>query len=244
VDGVGRMMGGNYIRLAGVAALMRATTLRHIAICENWLLSNKPNLADAVTEGALRIGTEELARRVRERAIGDIKRDRSLRVITADRLQDWLESIDGLSLTAWLSLRGRHPLAANGFEEIKSHFRTHRDEAVEFKLRRDVCSGMDLLGHLDWPEPYRGPNPQKVPKPKYIAWRKMFKFFAQEYGFSPREVGCMTLYALNTYCMDNDNPSLGGTASVSADQARILATIEPEDRVAYLAAAAAENPEV
>lgn len=237
MDGLGRLIGaGNYLELDGRAVLMEPVRLRDLAIIENWLLSNEPGLAERAVRAALEIGSPKLAERMRQKATDDIRRDKDLRVIPCAKMEEWLNTPDGLAFTAWLALTGKHPLADRGWKELKSYFRKDQEAGLDYQRKRDACSGLDLLAVLDWPEPWKGParRQAKSTKPKYIAWKKMFRHFATEYGWTAEDVGTLTLYNLNVYCVEHDSPTLGGTAQVTREDAERLAKMPAEERRAYL----------
>lgn len=240
MDGLGRLLCvGNYIELAGHGALMRPVTLGMLAVCENHILSGRRTPMDIVQETALsgRLSEKDITK-LATRAKDDIKRNRSWRVVSSEDMLSWIHGREGIAFTAWLCLRGRHPLATTP-QHLADYFLDHDDEASRFVRRRDICSGFDLLSNLDWvnQEEMVPPGKKSISSnPGRPAWKKLIHDIAESVYWHPRDLARLTLPAMRALLSDPNDPTISGTATVSGVDARELMGMTPEQRKAYLLA--------
>lgn len=240
MDGLSRCLGvGNFIELAGECALMRPVTLGMLAICENHLLALRKTPLDVIQETYQDINASAAkhVQKLVDRAVNEIKRDRSWRLISFDDMHKWLHTQTGIAFTAWLCLRKRHSLAVSPLK-LEEWFVTHPDQGHDFVRRRDICSGLDYLASMDFIEPPH-PFPEKqrdLPRSKYMPWRKIIHDAAQGIYKMPKDIAKLTLYSLRILTTEADSPTLGGTASVSAEDARKMQRMDPDERRAYIQA--------
>lgn len=149
---------------------------------------------------------------VQQAAMDEVKADRSQRVIRLTDLYRWLDCREGLAFTGWLCLQC-HGRAAFPTLTAAQRFFTSLTlaERLEFVRRRDMASGMDLLAGLDWPGSPSGETST------FVNWKRIFRWFAESFQWTPEQVGKLTLHQVRLYRAPENQ--LGGRARMSPAEA-------------------------
>jgi hypothetical protein len=195
---------------------VKPLTLRVLGMAEAWLFLRERNQLDTALDLAERPYMTKPAReKVVAMACEDMRRYKELRLVPLDRMQHWLGTVEGAGFTLHHSLGYCCPEVGDVGRAVE-FVRHAPDEFTRAFLRvRDAISGFDLLSSFDWPTTRVVERP--TDKTKYFPWKRIFRFFAEEYGWLPDQVGTLTLYLVKEYtCAEKE---LGGVArGVTKDQ--------------------------
>jgi hypothetical protein len=191
----------------GGCLLLEPLTLMGLAACEAHLLALRK---DPVWHLSRDEGLpQEVKAELRDRAVKEIRRDKSLRVIPFHEVMRWIHAEDGIVFTAWWCLRNNgHPW--DSLVGIKKRFQGFPDDMTEFVYRRDLVSGTDLLSGLDWPEPMRYPKHHKkagqyvepAPGTRFAPWKQNARTLNEELHMLPPDWCRLTLYAWQVLTVD------------------------------------------
>lgn len=228
MDGISRAIGAPWAcKWLGKTYLAEPLRLWAIGAAENYILFNRHTVLDKVSEAvALLAEAPHLVKDMYERAYRDMKKNRESRIATAEQVQDWLNSPQGVAFSAWVMLRRSGCPRAACLEDVEEDVtkRMGEKEIASFIRGRAIASGLDAMANMDWrskedldrmrPVHRRG-QPEKGSK--YIPWRRMFRFFATEYHWGPEQVGYLTMYQVKLYNAEENE--LGGTAQMSEAEA-------------------------
>jgi hypothetical protein len=200
--------------VAGTPALLRPMTLGVIGSCESFLMLDRRNLAEVVEDEADALNFTEAARNeMRWKAHDDLKADRSLRVVTVDRISEWLYEPQGVAHTAFWCLKDSGvPAFATPAGSEAFVRKAGPAWILAFIRARDHASGTDLLSSLDWPAAESRQEAGGSGVKKFIAWRSLYRKFAEAYHWTPPMTNTLTLYSVKVFSCDEKE--LGGTKKV------------------------------
>lgn len=201
------------LEVGGVVGMLHPMTLSILGSVEALILHRRSNPVDQAADVLAKGGyPADVAKRLMNLAYEEVKRDRALRVARLDEVQQFLGTLEGLAFIAWQCFD--HPDFTT-LSSSRGPFQRASDPfSIRFARARDLVSGCDLLANLDWPEASReqgGPG-------KFIPWRRILRYFADQHGWGPDQIGALTLYGLNIYMCEES--SLGGTKRLSLSEYR------------------------
>jgi hypothetical protein len=209
MDGLGRAAGsGGVFRHRGKLLWMEPLRLRDWGSCEQYLLTEEGTSLDAI--GRLAAVDPAAAQRFMEQHAAELRRDKANRIVSPARLTAWVNTLDGIAFTGWLTLKG------NGFpwsdlDGLGDAMESWPAEELQSLVRcRDRLSGNDLLANLDWPADDGGR------KSRWTPWRRLYRSLAREFRMSADEVSNLTLYQIRIYTAEERE--LGGIARVSREE--------------------------
>jgi hypothetical protein len=211
VEGVYRCAAGPVLFDAGDGPVeMDPMTLGVLGSCEAWILLSRRSLAEQAEDVADATGmTDEQRDKLRWKAYETLKKDRTLRVVSADELFDWLYTEEGVRHSAYWCLKRdggpRFATLVNAGESVRS---LGLEWAKGFVRARDAASGTDLLSSLDWSKQAKG----STGKAQSQSWRMIYRRIGEHYCWPPSVMNALTLYAVNLYGCEEK--VLGGTTKV------------------------------
>lgn len=191
------------IALGGRDFRVRPLTLAGLAAAEAQLLLERP--APTAALGQFAAPVREL---IVDQLVHDLRADKARRCVSQADLLAWLDTAAGGTFTAHWCLRPRFATtaAARAFLE-----KLNADELQLFLRARDAVSGLDLLANLDWPDSGERPDT------RFIPWRRLLRWFADEHHWTPAQVGKLTLYQLRV--LRAEERELGGRARLAPGEA-------------------------
>jgi hypothetical protein len=214
------------IKWGGRTWLAEPMRLWALASAEQFCLIHREHPLDRVSRTLEALaGRPSLAKHLSDMATADMRRDRKTRMVQVAELEHWLETLPGVAYSAWCMLSKVNP-ACLCLEDVEAHVETmSREELSRFCRARDMAAGMDVLASLDWrgrADDEKLVRPERLKKrreeearrgPKYIPWRRIFRFFATEYGWGPDQVGMLTFWHVKLYTAEE--AELGGVQSLT-----------------------------
>jgi hypothetical protein len=154
MDGISRALGESVpVALGGETYLLAPITLGIFGICENRILLRRKTPIEAA--GPLLVTTSDpvLRQRIVEKTRAELKANPLLRIVTSGEMISWLDSQEGIYLTAWLCLRENHPAEFGTFSITRERYdAASEQERLDFLKARNHVSGLSELCTLDWPQ--------------------------------------------------------------------------------------------
>jgi hypothetical protein len=146
--------------------------------------------------------------------------------VSLAELADWMETRAGQATTFWLALRRRHP--AIGRVAAAALFQLALAERPDVPRRlADLC-GAPSRGFAPGPESSGPPDPDAS-----IPWAALFRRLGRAYGWTPSQVGELTLAQLAVYAPRRTGRRRRVALEPAAARAfarRIRAAREPADQ--------------
>ena len=215
MDGASRCLGCKVdVTLGGRTYLLHPLTLGDLGTIEAHLLAERGNplqtLADAMSSSE--DPSSPFFKALWEVAQLDVRSDRGQRCMTIAQIEAWIREPAGVAFTAWLLLHTRRGPAFEFLEDARRAVRAWTAlEVQHFLRRRDVASGTDYLGALDWPADAEG-RKGKEEKPRWFPWKSTMRKLLNE-GVTWDFLRDLTVFQLRVL-MARDG-ELGGVARVS-----------------------------
>jgi hypothetical protein len=240
MDGIGKVVAACApVPIAGRTYLLAPLTLARIGAVEQHLLDLRRHPVDMIEPALAAAGDGVLARLLYLEAYEEIEANKLHRLIPFDDFRAWIDTADGVAMTAWLCLPGG-PFPA--LEDAEAWvMRASRAEIKRVIRVRDLVSGFDLLSRLDWPlQPDSGGDAAG----RFIPWKKLFRVLIDEHHWTPAMIGELTLYQVKL--LRAREVELGGVMQMDrgeavflrAQRAEFMAEVRAERRQRIYAEAA------
>lgn len=147
MDGLSRAIGaGMPVKIGENTYMLSPLTLEDFGLIENEMLAKRPNPMQRVMEVYEKL-PEALRDKFLERAYQDAKRTNK---IPAAEVAAYVDSIEGMMLSMWLSIKKCHPEITR--EKMNEIMRSLSPKDVEaMRESRDIASGIDQMGNSTGP---------------------------------------------------------------------------------------------
>jgi hypothetical protein len=145
--------------------------------------------------------------------------------VTIVEMTKWLSEAEGIVHTAYWCLKG------SGLKQFATFEAAEREVekagpawAASFCRARNHASSLDLLSGMDWPDAADDRPAAGAYRP--LAWRRIYRSFADAYHWDKDTVNRMTLYDVKVYT--SDVKALGGTTRLSHADLMARRNVPPE----------------
>lgn len=215
MDGICRVAGaGLDWTYQGRRYWIRALTLGDLALAEYRLLVERTTLLDDIQAAVKQFPALVNAQtELQERALAEMRSDRTCRVITAQELFHWLLGPHGTAFFAFRCLE-RRPQGPPWFATLEQAHawlaELPTQDRHDLEKRLHMAAGLDLLSSLEWPEKDDSKHG------KFVPWKRIYRSFAETYYWTPEQVNRLTLFQLRLYTASEDE--LGGTMRMNPKQ--------------------------
>lgn len=128
--------------------------------------------------------------------------NKRLHYLPTEELDDFMSSVDGVTLCLWLMTRDTEPTW--DYEAIYDHLRMS-DEEEQFRLTRAIASvsGLDKQAEQDW-KVVGGTGGEETKR--RMNWKHLVRKMCEAYlGMTPELIGNMTLYNLRALTAEEGN---------------------------------------
>lgn len=189
--------------LAGETYLLSPLTLGMIGAIENWIILQRTMPHDSIRGMLLASPSEDLQKKLTDRANKELRADYLLRVATSWQFQEFLGSEQGIVMSSWMCLRGNHPDVFPTMTATKELLlKCTTEERLNLARARDLASGLGYLCEADWESEDGMVRPhilakRKAERAKYyqpMPWRKNIRTLIAEGSIAPEAIRDMTLY--------------------------------------------------
>ncbi len=231
MDGVSRAIGaGTPVWLGGEMYFLAPMTLGVIGAIENYILLRRMTPFESIEPIYRATQDATIRQRLVDNANAELKADPLKRIVRQEDFHSFIDTDEGIVLTAWLCFRDTEPEAFKRFGKFQEVWRSAtQDEKVAFIKARNHISGLSMLCLLDWPQEADKIPAHVLAKRKKIAsdtyqranWRLNFNRIAKGYtGMTFEDLRQMTLYQVRMICVKEDELEQADVVTVTAADAK------------------------
>ena len=189
------------------------------------LLSKKRPALDVLKDSRLKDLPDEAVRHLVELAWHD---ERSGELVPAQEIDCWFRRGDGAAYEFWLMIRQAQPEISLERAEGAVRPGAPRTGRPQRARRSGRPQRRARPGKLAEPGPRRSGRARHRP----IPWRRIFRRLSADYGWTPRQIGDMTLAQINVYY--GGLADAGEELEVTAVRAREIAQRAGQEKTRFL----------